>query len=220
MTDQTSGCPVAHSEGQVAGDPTDNERLILPTEGNPNQQWWPKRLNLRLLAHNPQEIRPTKADFDYVAAFNELDLAEVKKDIEDVLTTSQSWWPADFGNYGPLIIRMAWHAAGTYRAHDGRGGAGTGQQRFAPLNSWPDNGGLDKARRVLWQVKQKYGQSLSWGDLMVLAGNVALENMGFETLGYSGGREDVLGAGERLLGCGERLAGHRRPLQRNQRNHP
>ncbi|MDN6352669.1 MAG: catalase/peroxidase HPI [Corynebacterium sp.] len=191
MTDQTSGCPVAHSEGQVAGDPTDNERLILPTEGNPNQQWWPKRLNLRLLAHNPQEIRPTKADFDYVAAFNELDLAEVKKDIEDVLTTSQSWWPADFGNYGPLIIRMAWHAAGTYRAHDGRGGAGTGQQRFAPLNSWPDNGGLDKARRVLWQVKQKYGQSLSWGDLMVLAGNVALENMGFETLGYSGGREDV-----------------------------
>jgi catalase-peroxidase len=193
MTDQITGCPVVHTGGQDAVDPHqgDDDRLVLPTEGNANQQWWPKRLNLRLLAHNPQEIRPTKADFDYVAAFKKLDLAEVKKDIEEVLTTSQSWWPADFGNYGPLIIRMAWHAAGTYRAGDGRGGAGTGQQRFAPLNSWPDNGGLDKARRVLWAVKQKYGQSLSWGDLMVLAGNVALEEMGFETLGYSGGREDV-----------------------------
>ena len=181
MTDQTSGCPVAHNE----------PRLPLPSEGDANQNWWPKRLNLRLLAHNPQEIRPTKADFDYAAAFAALDLDQVKKDIEEVLTTSQPWWPADFGNYGPLIIRMAWHSAGTYRAHDGRGGAGAGQQRFAPLNSWPDNGGLDKARRVLWAVKQKYGQSLSWADLMVLAGNVALENMGFETLGFGGGREDV-----------------------------
>ena len=191
MTDTTSGCPVIHGG---SGEPTpgsDNDRLVFPTEGNPNQQWWPKRLNLHLLAHNPQEIRPTDPDFDYVAAFEALDLPEVKKDIEEVLTTSKPWWPADFGNYGPLIIRMAWHAAGTYRASDGRGGAGTGQQRFAPLNSWPDNGGLDKARRVLWPVKKKYGKSLSWGDLMVLAGNVALETMGFETLGYSGGREDV-----------------------------
>lgn len=181
MTDQTSGCPVDHTSG----------RLTLPTEGNPNQDWWPDHLNVRLLAHNPREIRPTDDGFDYLAAFNSLDLPAVKQDIAEALTTSKPWWPADFGNYGPLIIRMAWHAAGTYRADDGRGGAGTGQQRFAPLNSWPDNGGLDKARRVLWPVKQKYGQRLSWGDLMVLAGNVALENMGFTTVGYSGGREDV-----------------------------
>ncbi|WP_297004311.1 catalase/peroxidase HPI [uncultured Corynebacterium sp.] len=165
--------------------------MPLPTEGDANQKWWPKRLNLHLLAHNPQELRPTAADFDYAAAFNTLDLPQVKKDIAEVLTTSQSWWPADFGNYGPLIIRMAWHSAGTYRSSDGRGGSGHGQQRFAPLNSWPDNAGLDKARRILWPVKKRYGQKLSWGDLFILAGNVALETMGFKTIGYSGGREDT-----------------------------
>ncbi|MDN6258429.1 MAG: catalase/peroxidase HPI [Corynebacterium sp.] len=202
MTDPISGCPVAHGgqdpqgghapqEAQAERNEADGARLPLPTEGNANQSWWPKRLNVRLLAHNPQEVRPTDAGFDYAEAFKQLDLPEVKKDIEHVLTTSEDWWPADFGHYGPLIIRMAWHSAGTYRSHDGRGGGGAGQQRFAPLNSWPDNVGLDKARRVLWPVKKKYGQNLSWADLMILAGNVALESMGFETFGYSGGREDV-----------------------------
>lgn len=173
------GCPVAH------------ESLPHPTRQDANKVWWPEGVNLKVLAKNPAVANPHGEDFDYAAAFESLDLAEVKPDIEQVLTTSQDWWPADFGHYGGLMIRMAWHSAGTYRVHDGRGGAGAGQQRFAPLNSWPDNGNLDKARRLLWPVKKKYGKNLSWADLMVLTGNVALESMGFETFGFAGGREDV-----------------------------
>ena len=142
-TEGAGGCPVAHV------------RAPHPTQGGGNHQWWPERLNLRILAKNPSVRNPLGDDFDYAEAFNSLDLPAVKRDIAEVLTTSQDWWPADFGNYGPLIVRMAWHSAGTYRIHDGRGGAGSGQQRFAPLNSWPDNAGLDKARRLLWPVKKK-----------------------------------------------------------------
>jgi catalase-peroxidase len=165
--------------------------LTHPTKGDPNRDWWPNRLNLRILANNPAVANPMGEEFNYAAEFKTLDLAAVKRDIAEVLTTSQDWWPADFGNYGPLMIRMAWHSAGTYRISDGRGGAGAGQQRFAPLNSWPDNVSLDKARRLLWPVKKKYGKKLSWADLMVLTGNVALETMGFATFGFGGGREDV-----------------------------
>ena len=156
-----------------------------------NQHWWPEQLNLRPLGKNSPLIDPTDEQYDYAAEFQTLDLDAAKADIAAVLTESQDWWPADYGNYGPLMIRMAWHSAGTYRIHDGRGGAGTGTQRFAPLNSWPDNANLDKARRLLWPVKQKYGRKLSWADLMILAGNVALEQMGFSTFGFGGGREDV-----------------------------
>ena len=155
------------------------------------QDWWPDRLDLGILRQNAEKSNPMGKDFDYRKEFQSLDLESVKKDLGAVMTTSQDWWPADFGNYGPLFIRMAWHAAGTYRVGDGRGGAGTAQQRFAPVNSWPDNILLDRARRLLWPVKQKYGRKISWGDLMILAGNVALENMGFKTFGYAGGREDV-----------------------------
>jgi catalase-peroxidase len=173
------GCPVAHA------------RAPHPTQGGGNRQWWPDRLNLKVLAPNPAVGNPLGEDFDYAEAFRSLDLAAVKQDLAEVLTTSQDWWPADFGHYGPFMIRMAWHSAGTYRISDGRGGAGAGQQRFAPLNSWPDNANLDKARRLLWPVKKKYGQSVSWADLMILAGNVALETMGFTPFGFAGGRPDV-----------------------------
>ncbi|MDX3803704.1 catalase/peroxidase HPI [Streptomyces sp. AK04-3B] len=181
---EAGGCPVAHG------------RAAHPTQGGGNRQWWPERLNVRILAKNPAVANPLGEGFDYAEAFQALDLAAVKQDIAEVLTTSQDWWPADFGNYGPLMIRMAWHSAGTYRISDGRGGAGAGQQRFAPLNSWPDNANLDKARRLLWPVKKKYGQSISWADLMILTGNVALEQMGFTTFGFAGGREDVWEAEE------------------------
>ena len=173
-----AGCPVLHGTPAATG-------------SSANQRWWPDQLNLRPLNMNSPQLDPMGDGFDYAAEFNSLDLAAVKADIEAALTTSQDWWPADYGHYGPLIIRMAWHSAGTYRIADGRGGGGSGTHRFAPLNSWPDNANLDKARRVLWPVKQRYGRKLSWADLMILAGNVALESMGFETFGFGGGRADV-----------------------------
>jgi catalase-peroxidase len=159
--------------------------------GPSNRDWWPNQLNLKVLHQNPPARDPMGAEFNYAEEFKSLDLDALKKDIERVMTTSQDWWPADFGHYGPLFIRMAWHSAGTYRISDGRGGAGDGEQRFAPLNSWPDNANLDKARRLLWPIKQQYGRKLSWADLMVFAGNCALESMGFKTFGWGGGREDV-----------------------------
>jgi catalase-peroxidase len=172
------GCPVVHGR-------------VDPTQGDANSQWWPNRLNLKILAKNPPATDPYHGELDYAAAFKTLDLAAVKADIAAVLTDSKPWWPADFGSYAGLFIRMAWHSAGTYRISDGRGGGGAGQQRFAPLNSWPDNVSLDKSRRLLWPVKQKYGQKLSWSDLIILAGNVALEAGGFQTFGFGGGRADV-----------------------------
>ena len=177
MTEE-GNCPVAN--------PRPNTTVYLM-----NRDWWPNQLDLRALALNPAEANPMGPDFNYAAEFKTLDLDAVKADIEAVMTNSQPWWPADYGHYGPLFIRMAWHSAGTYRIHDGRGGGGKGTQRFAPLNSWPDNASLDKARRLLWPVKQKYGRKLSWADLMIFAGNCALESMGFKTFGFGGGREDV-----------------------------
>jgi catalase-peroxidase len=168
-------CPINHSPGG----------------GTSNRDWWPNQLNLKVLHQHSSLSDPMGEDFDYAEAFRSLDLAAVKKDLDALMTDSQDWWPADFGHYGPLFIRMAWHSAGTYRIGDGRGGGGRGQQRFAPLNSWPDNVNLDKARRLLWPIKQKYGRRISWADLMILAGNVALESMGFKTFGFAGGREDT-----------------------------
>ncbi len=172
-------CPVAHA------------RPHHPTEGVGNRDWWPNQLNLKILRKHPAEANPMGEDFDYAKEFESLDLDALTRDVDELMTSSQEWWPADYGHYGPFFIRMAWHSAGTYRISDGRGGAGAGMQRFAPLNSWPDNANLDKARRLLWPIKQKYGRKISWADLMVFVGNRSLETMGFKTFGFAGGRADV-----------------------------
>ena len=164
--------------------------------GTSNRDWWPNQLNLGILHQHTKVSNPMDADFNYAKEFKKLDLAALKKDLAKLMTDSQEWWPADWGHYGGLMIRMAWHSAGTYRISDGRGGGGTGNQRFAPLNSWPDNVNLDKARRLLWPVKKKYGNRISWADLMILAGNCALESMGFKTFGFGGGRVDIGARGD------------------------
>jgi catalase-peroxidase len=182
-TSSETKCPVSHSNGSGNGGRGSGRRT--------NRDWWPNHLELELLHQHSNLSNPMGEEFDYVEEFKKIDYWQLKKDLAEVMTNSQDWWPADFGHYGPLMIRMAWHAAGTYRTFDGRGGGGRGQQRFAPLNSWPDNVNLDRARRLLWPVKQKYGRQISWADLMILAGNVALETMGFKTFGFGGGRPDV-----------------------------
>lgn len=186
-------CPYHASIASVADTSIKTVAVVPHLQPNKttNAEWWPNQLNLNLLRQNGAPSNPMGANFNYITAFQSLDYFALKKDIKAILTQSQDWWPADFGNYGPFFIRMAWHSAGTYRSADGRGGASAGQQRFAPLNSWPDNGNLDKARRLLWPIKQKYGNKISWADLMILTGNVALESMGFHTFGFAGGRADV-----------------------------
>ena len=185
-TEYLRECPVAHD--------------AKPKQRRTNSHWWPDQLPLELLHQHSALSDPMVEDFDYKKEFRSLDLKAVVADLHALMTDSQDWWPADYGHYGPLFIRMAWHSAGTYRMFDGRGGARSGEQRFAPLNSWPDNGNLDKARRLLWPIKQKYGRKLSWADLMILAGNVALESMGFKTFGFGFGRPDTWEPGEVFWG--------------------
>lgn len=182
--EKEGGCPFGFDKLRSTGQ-------VIQNEGNTNKDWWPNQLNLSVLRQNSQMSDPMGEDFNYEEEFESLDYAALKKDLEALMTDSKDWWPADYGHYGPFFIRMAWHSAGTYRTGDGRGGSRAGQQRFAPLNSWPDNANLDKARRLLWPIKQKYGKKISWADLMILTGNVALESMGFETIGFAGGRVDV-----------------------------
>ncbi|MEV7552045.1 catalase/peroxidase HPI [Amycolatopsis sp. NPDC089917] len=191
MSDSPDAVVGEMNEESAGGCPVSAGRRNHPTEGAGNRDWWPNQLNLKILRKHTAASDPMDAGFDYAAEFKTVDLDELAKDVDAVLTTSQDWWPADFGHYGGLMIRMAWHSAGTYRIEDGRGGAGAGMQRFAPLNSWPDNGNLDKARRLLWPVKKKYGRKISWADLMIFTGNRALETMGFKTFGFAGGRADV-----------------------------
>ncbi|OXM51369.1 catalase/peroxidase HPI [Amycolatopsis thailandensis] len=191
MSDSPDAVVGEMNEESAGGCPVSAGRRNHPTEGAGNRDWWPNQLNLKILRKHTAASDPMDAGFDYAAEFKTVDLDELAKDVDAVLTTSQEWWPADFGHYGGLMIRMAWHSAGTYRIEDGRGGAGAGMQRFAPLNSWPDNGNLDKARRLLWPVKKKYGRKISWADLMIFTGNRALETMGFKTFGFAGGRADV-----------------------------
>ncbi len=206
-SDHTSKCPVTGATGKHP----------VGSSGTKNRDWWPNQLKLHILRQHSSLSDPMGGDFDYAKAFKELDYDALKKDLHKLMTDSQDWWPADFGHYGPFFIRMAWHSAGTYRIGDGRGGAGGGQQRFAPLNSWPDNVNLDKARRLLWPIKQKYGKKISWADLMVLTGNVALESMGFKTFGFAGGRADVWepeedvywGSESKWLGDDQRYSGER-----------
>jgi catalase-peroxidase len=200
--ENTGGCPM---------------RIRPPAEGGSNRDWWPDQINLKMLVKYPAENNPMDPDFDYAAAVATIDVDELKADVEAVMTNSQDWWPADYGNYGPFFVRMAWHSAGTYRVQDGRGGAGSGMQRFAPINSWPDNTSLDKARRLLWPVKKKYGKSLSWADLMIFAGNHAMDAMGFKTFGFAFGREDrwqpdediYWGSEDTWLGTDARYTGQR-----------
>ncbi len=191
MSDSPDAVVGEMNEESAGGCPVHTGRFSHPTEGGSNRDWWPNQLNLSILRKHSAVANPMGEDFDYAAEFKTVDLDALARDVDEVLTTSQDWWPADFGHYGPFMIRMAWHSAGTYRIEDGRGGAGAGMQRFAPLNSWPDNGNLDKARRLLWPVKQKYGRKISWADLMIFTGNRALETMGFKTFGFAGGRADV-----------------------------
>ena len=189
MAENTEGkCPVMH------GAMTSNS-----STGQSNKDWWPDALNLNILHQHDRKSNPLGEDFNYREEFQKLDYAALKKDLNDLMTDSQDWWPADYGHYGPFFVRLTWHAAGTYRSTDGRGGGGTGAMRFAPLNSWPDNGNLDKARRLLWPIKEKYGNKISWADLLILAGNVAIESMGGKTYGFSGGRDDIWGPEEDIL---------------------